>query len=154
MAIVLSDNHCDRLSPLLRKPWQWRHMQLSREVSWSTSFLLVRFITFLFLFFSNWITVKTVVHVPKWFPGAGWKDFAETGRLLTNEMVNTPFEITVKSMVNTYPLSKYSHVTNITLRKPGRTSHRSLRWIWRKMRIQILSNGVPEPCSLVSPFHS
>lgn len=55
-----------------------------------------------------------MVRVPKWFPGAAWKSFAETGRILANDMVNIPFDITVKSMVNTLHLSKYSHITNIT----------------------------------------
>ncbi|KAF9483149.1 cytochrome P450 [Pholiota conissans] len=39
-----------------------------------------------------------LVHVPKWFPGAGWKKFAEEGKGLAVEMVNIPFNITKKAM--------------------------------------------------------
>ncbi|PPQ90628.1 hypothetical protein CVT25_006611 [Psilocybe cyanescens] len=37
-------------------------------------------------------------YVPKWFPGAGWKEFARKGRILAYDMVNIPFDMTVKDM--------------------------------------------------------
>ncbi|KDR67546.1 hypothetical protein GALMADRAFT_105800 [Galerina marginata CBS 339.88] len=39
-----------------------------------------------------------LAHVPSWFPGTGWKEFARKGRILAYEMVNIPFDMTVKEM--------------------------------------------------------
>ncbi|KIM45541.1 hypothetical protein M413DRAFT_442214 [Hebeloma cylindrosporum] len=37
-------------------------------------------------------------YIPEWFPGAGWKTFARKGRKLAYEMVNVPYDMTVKAM--------------------------------------------------------
>ncbi|KAF9568160.1 cytochrome P450 [Agrocybe pediades] len=37
-------------------------------------------------------------HVPAWFPGAGWKEFARRGRAVTYDMIDVPFNMTLKEM--------------------------------------------------------
>uniref|UniRef100_A0A8H7Y6Y8 O-methylsterigmatocystin oxidoreductase n=1 Tax=Psilocybe cubensis TaxID=181762 RepID=A0A8H7Y6Y8_PSICU len=37
-------------------------------------------------------------YIPDWFPGASWKEFARKGRILADNMVNIPFDMTVKDI--------------------------------------------------------
>lgn len=39
-------------------------------------------------------------HVPSWFPGAGFKKYAEEAKALTDEMQNVPLEFVKKNMVS------------------------------------------------------
>lgn len=64
-------------------------------------------------------------YIPGWFPGAGWKAFAQKGRKLAYEMVNVPYDMTVKAMVSSLNRKLYAPSTETLVRNREIMNHPS-----------------------------